>query len=356
MHALTPARLRDAYEEALKFDHPLTSHITTDQFSRSYPRTPEWVVGPFQRDDALTFRQASEWPDPADIGWRNGFVFNPSILNADGELHLFYRASPRKESMSSRIGHAVYTRSAGWIDDPANPVVISTFDNEGLSVEDPKVYRRHDGLYVMFYNGIWATDGADELTRYPSPGYPLDEVGCDIMVATSADLQSWTKHGLAVPYEISRGWAKGAVIPRSPRGDAVRVGGEYIMYLSEGCNGTMTVGRSTDLLTWEFRAEPYLDLTAWGGSLFEVATAVVRDDDSDIVLDFFYNDADGQFAAGQARYSRRDPFRQRELNKGGALAWGGFAEWDGALYFAQGWDAPEGSRELYFYRETDAHA
>lgn len=353
MNPLTPESLRRAYEDALQFAHPLTSHITTDQFSAQYPETPHWAIGPFRRDDTLTFAQPVDWPDPTGIGWHNGFIFNPSVLSHDEELHLFYRASPRKESMSSRIGHAVYTRATGWKDDPANPVVVSTFDNEGLSVEDPKVYRRDDGIFVMFYNGIWSTSGAEEVEQYPSPGYPLREVGCDIMVATSTDLSTWHKHGLAVPYEVSRGWAKGAVIPRSPAGDAVRIGGQYLMYLSEGCNGVMTVGRSDDLITWSFEEQPYLDLSLWGGSLLEVATAVVRDGSNEIVIDFFYNDADGNYAAGQALYSQQEPFVQLALNHGGSLAWGGLSEWEGGLYFAQGWDAPEGSQELYFYRAID---
>lgn len=351
MHPITPERLRAAYESATQFDHPLISYITTDQFSAEYPERPDWAIGPFRRDDSLTFTQPATWNDPTGIGWTDGFIFNPSLLVEDDTLHLFYRASPRKESMCSRIGLAHYTRETGWVDDPANPILFPTLDNEVLSVEDPKIYKADDGRYVLFYNGIWDFEGTEEAERYPSFGHPLENIGCDIMVAVSDDLVHWEKRGIVVPYEISRLWVKGAVIPRTTRGEAVRIGGEYLMYLSEGCNGVRYVGHSDDLVTWRFEQQDYLDLSEYGGTLFEVACAVTGHDDSgDLVLDFFYQDADGELAAAQALYSVDAPFTQRELHRGGSLAWGGLAGFDGGVYFAQGWDAAEGSRELYFYR------
>jgi hypothetical protein len=93
-------------------------------------------------------------------------------------------------------------------------------------------------------------------------------------------------------------------------------------------------------------------LSPLAGSLFEVACAVVTDDR--LVLDFFYADEDGDFAAAQALYRLDDPFAQREVNRGGSLAWGGLQRLHGRWMFAQGWDAPAGLRELYFYREVDA--
>ncbi len=355
MHPLTRERLSEAYQANLRFDDPLISYITTDQFSAVYPERPDWAIGPFRKDDSLTFHQPAPWPDPTDIGWTDGFIFNPSLLVEGDTLHLFYRASPRKESMGSRIGIAHYTRETGWVDDPANPILFPTRDNEVLSVEDPKVYKGDDGRYVLFYNGIWDFAGTEEAERYPSFGHPLEDIGCDIMVAVSDDLVHWEKRGIVVPYEISRLWVKGAVIPRNTRGEAIRIGGEYLMYLSEGCNGVRYVGHSDDLVTWRFEKQDYLDLSEYGGTLFEVACAVTGHDDSgDLVLDFFYQDAAGELAAAQALYSVDAPFTQRALHRGGSLAWGGLAEFDGGVYFAQGWDAAEGSRELYFYRAEAA--
>lgn len=338
MKAVDLDDLRASLAEALAHTNALTDRISTDQFSAAYPAHPSWAIGPFARDASLTFRLDGQWDDPTGIGWTSDSIFNPTVIERDGELHLFYRASPRKESTASRIGHAV--RSGGvWVDSPANPVIYPTLENEALGCEDPKVYAV-DGGYVLFYNAIRRTAAG--------------EVACDIMVATSADLETWEKRGLAVPLDVSQDWAKGAVVPRDERGAAVRVGGEYLMFLSEGCGGRPMVGHSDDLVHWTFAEQPYLDLTPLGGSLHEVACAVV--DGDDLVLDFFYADENGDFAAAQALYSPSDPFTQLAVNRGGSLAWGGLQKLDGDWTFAQGWDAPPGSREMYFYRTTDRPA
>jgi hypothetical protein len=352
MEQLSTEGLRASYEAALRHSDPLTDRISTDQFSHRYPENPGWAVGPFTRDESLTFRPQGQWEDPTRIGWTSSSVFNPSLIVEGDALHMFYRASPRKESTASRIGLATYTAGNGWSDSSANPIVFPTTDDELLSCEDPKVYRTDDG-YVLFYNGIWHAAGSAEAEEFPSPGYPITSLGCDIKVATSTDLVHWEKRGLAVPYEISRLWAKGAVIPRDLNGRAIRIGGEYLMYLSEGCGGRSFVGRSQDLVSWSFAEQPYLDLSALGGTLLEVSCAVTdHGDTGSIVLDFFYRDASGEFAAAQALYDIDAPFTQRALNRGGSLSWGGLVRYDGSILFAQGWDAPSGVREMYLYREA----
>lgn len=308
-------------------------------------RSPEpWTAGPFEHRADLDFALRTQWEDPADIGWTSESIINPTLIARGDELHLFYRASPKKESLSSRIGHAVFTERSGWQDAPSNPAVFPTADNEVLGVEDPKIYEA-DGQYVLFYNGIFPVD-ADAREQYPSPGYLVETVGCDINVATSEDLSTWTLHGPITDHAITRLWAKGAVIPRDENGRAVRIGGRYLMYLSEGCDGVPHVGQSDDLVTWTFSPQSYLDLRELGGHLHEVATAFVHD--GNLILDFFYS-RDGVWSAGQARYDLAEPFRQRDITSGGTLAWGGLTSWDGRLTFAQGWDSPRGARELQFY-------
>ncbi|WP_426623697.1 hypothetical protein ACPPVW_13910 [Leifsonia sp. McL0607] len=333
--ALTDA-LRLSYEEALAHSNALIDHISTDQFSAHYDDPPAWAIGPFVRDPSLTFRLEGQWDDPTGVGWTSSAIFNPTLIERDGEIHLFYRASPRMESTASRIGHAV-RRDGMWLDDPANPVVYPTLDNETLGCEDPKVYEA-DGRYVLFYNAIRRAENG--------------ETAVDVMGAVSDDLVSWEKVGLVVPLDVSLGWAKGAVVPRDERGRAVRIGGEYLMFLSEGCGGRPMVGHSDDLVSWTFAEQPYLDLSSLPGTLFEVACAVVRGDE--LVLDFFYADEHGDFAAAQALYSVDAPFTQLGLHRGGSLAWGGLQKLDGRWSFAQGWDAPRGERELYVYKEVIA--
>ena len=280
MQKITTEALLTSYEGALKFSNPLTDTISTEQFSAEYPEHPEWAVGPFRKDDSLSFRQVQDWDDPTGIGWTADSIYNPSVMERDGKLYLFYRASPRKESVSSRIGVAVFDPETGWQDNPSNPAIYPTMDNEILGCEDPKVYQAN-GRYYMFYNGIWTIEHGEEQAGQDADVYPLGDVGCDINVAVSDDLIHWEKLGLAVPHEISRYWAKGAVIPRNARGEAVKIGGDYLMYLSEGCGGTTHVGRSSDMVNWTFAPQDYLDLEPLGGSLHEVACAIVNEGGAD---------------------------------------------------------------------------
>lgn len=348
MHPLTTDLLREGLDRALQHSNATTDALSTDQFSANWDDRPDWAVGPFRRDDSLTFRLEGQWPDPTGIGWTSSSIFNPSLIERDGRLHLFYRASPRKESLESRVGTAVYTPGEGWRDGE-NPVVYPTLDNELLGVEDPKVYRAN-GRYYLFYNGIWPLAGTDEQSAYPSPGWPLEQVGCDINLAVSDDLVHWEKRGRAVPHEVTHLWAKGAVIPTDGTGAAVTIDGEYLMFLSEGCNGRPIVGRSTDFEDWTFTEQQYLDTSSLG-HLHEVACAVVTGDH--LVLDFFYGDHNGQFSAAQALYDLKAPFTQLALHRGGSLAWGGLIRYEGRWTFAQGWDAPSDRRELYLYRSEN---
>ncbi|MEU6324104.1 hypothetical protein [Streptomyces sp. NPDC047009] len=68
MIPLSPKELAAAYSDALAFDNPLTAVISTDQFSANYSSRPAWVLGPFTKDDSLTFRPTGQWNDPTGIG------------------------------------------------------------------------------------------------------------------------------------------------------------------------------------------------------------------------------------------------------------------------------------------------
>lgn len=343
---LTRAGLKAALSKALALQNPSTDALAQADFSGAYPDAKAWAIGPFVRDPGLTFELATQWDDPTGIGWTSSSIFNPSIIERDGELVAFYRASPLKESTSSRIGCARLT-TAGWVDAASNPQVYPTLDNELLGCEDPKVYAM-DGRYFLFYNGIFPVD-ADDRAAYPSPGYPVETVGCDINLAVSDDLEHWEKLGPILDHETSRLWAKGAVIPRSPDGSAARVNGEFLMYLSEGCNGRAMVGHSDDLVSWRFEEQDYLSLDALDGHLHEVACATTGHDGTALVLDFFYSDAAGNFAAAQTLYDTSAPFTQLDVSRGGSLSWGGLLQRDDRWLMAQGWDARPDHRELFFY-------
>jgi predicted GH43/DUF377 family glycosyl hydrolase len=318
--------------------------LTETQFIEKYESSKDWAIGPFSKEDKLTYRKTTQMPDPTGIGWTSSSIFNPSIIEHDGLLYLFYRAAVKKESLGSRIGLAIYTPEIGWQDSPNNPMIYPTEENEILSVEDPKVYKYGENKFIMFYNGGWAAT-PEQINQYDKP---YGEISVDIKYALSSDLINWEKQGLAVPYSVSKLWAKGAVIPRDRDGAAVQINGKYLMFLSEGCGGKQVVGNSIDMRQWEFEEIQYLPLPReMGTHIYEVACAVV--DGEDLILDFMYNSHENEHLGSQVRYQVNNPFQPLEFTTNSTLAWGGMIKFQDKWCFAQGWDAPPGTEEIYFY-------
>lgn len=318
--------------------------LTETQFIEKYEADKKWAIGPFSKLGELTFRKTAQMPDPTGIGWTSSSIFNPSIIEHDGSLYLFYRAAVKKESLGSRIGLAIYTPGSGWQDSPKNPMIYPTEENEILSVEDPKVYKYGENKFIMFYNGGWAAT-PDQIREFDKP---YGEVSVDIKYALSSDLVNWEKQGLAVPYSVSKLWAKGAVIPRDHEGNAVKIKGKYLMFLSEGCGGKQVVGNSVDMRSWAFEEIEYLPLPKeMGTHIYEVACAVV--DGNNLILDFMYNSHENEHLGSQVRYELNDPFKPLEFTTNSTLAWGGLIKYQGHWCFAQGWDAPRDTEEIYFY-------
>lgn len=343
------ARHRKCFEEAINRSIPgVISDISVEEFGCEKATKPGWAIGPFQKNEAMTYRKKAFWKDPTNIGWRSGFIFNPTMIEQDGKLYLFYRAAPKKETLCSRIGLAVYDPETGWQDYAENPIIFPEEEDEILSCEDPKIYKRKD-QYVMFYIGVAMLPKDGE--RAMLGDMPM-EVACHVKMAVSKDLFHWEKRGLVVPLTISKYWAKSAVIPRNPQGEPVKLNGKYIMYISEGCGGVQHIGLSDDLLTWSFEPRQFLDVSEFG-QLYEVACAVTdygAEDDA-LLLDFYYRRPDGRNGGGQALYSKNEPFRQLELHEGASLSWGGILRYNGKFTFAQGWDAVDGTEEMYLYEE-----
>jgi predicted GH43/DUF377 family glycosyl hydrolase len=318
--------------------------LTETQFIEKYEPKKSWAIGPFSKNDQLTFRKTVQMPDPTGIGWTSSSIFNPSIIEHNGALYLFYRAAVKKESLGSRIGLAIYAPETGWQESSNNPIIFPTEENEILSVEDPKVYKYGENKFIMFYNGAWAASVA-QIAEFDKP---YGEVSVDIKYALSSDLINWEKQGLAVPYSVSKLWAKGAVISRDQDGSAVKINGRYLMFLSEGCGGKQVVGSSTDMISWQFDEVQYLSLPKeMGTHIYEVACAVV--DGDNLILDFMYNSHQNEHLGSQVRYAIDKPFEPLEFTTNSTLAWGGMIKYQGNWCFAQGWDAPRNTEEIYFY-------
>jgi len=325
---------------------PFFQTLSSNRFAKEYD-TCEWAIGPFDRIDHLTYEKKTQWPDPWNIGWEGHAIHNASLIEENNGLYMFYRCNPSMESLSGRIGLAIYREQTGWVDWRDNPLIYSTQSNESLACEDPKIYRT-DGKYYLFYLGIYAPSEVDR-ALYLDKRYPVGTVGTEINLAASSDLLHWEKKGAIIPRSISHLWAKSAVIPRAGNGDAVRIHGKYMMFVSEGCGRKQVIGYSSDMLNWEFKHEQFLD-TSHLGSLFEVMSLVTESPESEsMVMDFFYDDGSGITRAGQALYHKSEPTRQIALNRGGTLNAGGIIQYKGRWVHAQGWDAPRGVPVMYLY-------
>jgi hypothetical protein len=348
--------LKRVYQEAVAKPVAQFESLSQPAFCSDYgPRYSSWRIGPFVLDASLTFTKTRLFEDPLNIGWKSTVIGNPTLIERDGRLHMFYRGYPRKESQSTRIGHAVFTERAGWEDLSGPPILYSTEPDEINSVEDPKLYQ-HGDTYYLFYNAVWTPD--PEFSEQIRRGYRDWGVFVVTKLAVSRDLMCFEKKGPVVPYSISRGWSKGAVIPRDPEGRAVRVNGKFLMFLSEGCGDQQYIGYSDDLVDWEFRQQTFLELPAEMGRIAEVACCVAEFEPTGkhLVLDVFYRDRQQQYRAVQALYHVGNVTQPLAIEQGGSLAWGGLLKYRGAWIVAQGWDSPKDRQELYFYRFSGSPA
>lgn len=338
------------YNTYMYHRNEFTGKLSIYDFCVGY-NNESWRIGPFKKEEELTFKKKEQWKDPLSIGWKSSSIYNPSIIHYGSGLAMAYRASPKKESLASRIGIAFYTQEHGWKDFVDNPIIFSTGIYESLGCEDPKLYVK-DGVYYLFYQAVWEASEEYKGKINKTSKFSLDNGATSTMLAVSNDLKAWDKLGMVVPLEVSKGWSKGAVIPKNEFGEPVKINGKYIMYVSEGCGGKLHIGYSDNLIAWDFEKKEYLKLPYPECNIEEVACASIGADSDgrSIILDFYYQSPDKIARAGQALYSMDDPFKQLDVRMdGGTLSWGGMIRYKGKWLFAQGWDAKEGTEEMYFY-------
>ncbi len=342
--------MRRIFESALEVPVSQFESLSELDFCRDYGSSPAgWRLGPFAQDNAMTFVKTRAFEDPTDIGWKSTILGNPTLIEREGALHMFYRAYPRKESLSTRIGHAVYSDKTGWTDLSGPPVLYPTESDELYSVEDPKIYQVGD-TYYMFYNAVWKPDPI--FSERVRQGYRDWGIFVVTKVATSKDLIHFEKKGQVIPYGVSKGWSKGAVIPRNARGEAVRIDGKFLMFVSEGCGDKQFIGYSDDLLNWQFRQQTFLSLPAEMGEVAEVACCAIQFEPTGkyFLLDAFCRDRENHYFAIQALYAVSNPAKALAIGKGGSLAWGGLLKYHDDWIVAQGWDSPKTRQEIYVYK------
>jgi len=205
-----------------------------------------WMIGPFQKRNAdnpiLDARASTTFFCPVrgdSVRWEEKDVFNPAAVVRNGKVYMLYRAEDTvgKFNGTSRLGLAVSTDGIHFTRRPTpvffpNNDAMKPYEWEG-GCEDPRVVESPNGVYIMTY------------TTY-------DGDKARLCMATSNDLVSWRKQGLAFGQETYRNsWSKsGAIVCRQQgsRMVAQKINGVYWMYW--GDQPDLRIATSPDLLHW----------------------------------------------------------------------------------------------------------
>lgn len=203
-----------------------------------------WAILPFNKVDSvnpvLTAGDAAFMCPVVGkmVRWDEKDVFNPAAVIREGKVYLLFRAEDRigKHAGTSRIGLAVSDDGLHFTkqDEPVlypEEDSLKVYEWEG-GVEDPRVVETEEGNYVMTYT---AYDG--RVAR--------------LLLATSADLMQWTKHGTVLKGRFKDTWSKSGAIVARREGDkiiATRINRRYWMYFGDT---DLFMASSEDLINWQ---------------------------------------------------------------------------------------------------------
>lgn len=205
--------------------------------------TTDWTLTPFiKADEANPVLEAgtSTFTCPIlkqEVKWDEKDVFNPAAVVRDNKVYMVFRAEDKigKYAGTSRLGLAIsddglhFTKRATPIFYPDNDS-LKVYEWEG-GAEDPRIVESPDGKYIMTYT---AYDG--KLAR--------------LLLATSNDLENWTKHGLMLRGRYTDTWSKSGAIVAKRVGDKIvaeKINGKYWMYFGDT---NLFMATSDDLITW----------------------------------------------------------------------------------------------------------
>jgi len=214
---------------------------------------PTWQIGPFTRpatgNPVIAPRPESTFMDPmskAANHWEALHTFNPAAIVRNGKVVVLYRAEDNSGPMqigahTSRLGLAESTDGIHFTRRAA-PVFFPAEDDQKArewpgGVEDPRIVESEDGLYVLTYTQ-WNRKVAQAA------------------IATSRDLEHWTKYGPAFlgssngSYDSIYYKSTGIVTrldPAKKRLIAAKIDGKYWMYWGEGA---IHLATSADLIHW----------------------------------------------------------------------------------------------------------
>lgn len=206
-----------------------------------------WAMLSFEKADSVNpvlVPGTGMFMDPIlkkQIAWEAKDVFNPAIVVKDGKIFMLYRAQDKigLPGGTSRIGLA---ESADGLHFTRMPAPVFYPDNDAFKkyewqggCEDPRIVEDSAGVYYMTYT---AYDG--NLAR--------------LLVATSTDLQHWTKKGPvfadAMAGKYLDKWSKsGSIVSTYQDGKiiATKINGKYWMYWGDQ---NIWAATSDDLVHW----------------------------------------------------------------------------------------------------------
>jgi beta-1,2-mannosidase len=206
-------------------------------------RDTSWAMLPFVKVDSVNpvlLPGENTFKDPIlkkGVKWDEKDVFNPAAIVREDKVYLLFRAEDKigKYAGTSRLGLAVSDDGLHFTKMPA-PVFFP--DNDSLKiyeweggVEDPRVVESEDGKYILTYT---AYDG--NVAR--------------LLIATSTDLKTWSKHGLVLRGKHKNTWSKSGAIVAEQNGSRIvakKVNGKYWMYFGDT---DLFMATSDDLINW----------------------------------------------------------------------------------------------------------
>lgn len=211
---------------------------------RPAPKLPDWAFGPFFKENALNPilkpLKSSTFYCPVrkeTVNWEAKDVFNPASVTRNDTVFLLYRAEDTvgKYAGTSRIGLAYSLDGLRFTRLPV-PVLYPDEDSQKVyewegGCEDPRIVEREEGGYLMTYT---AYDGKT----------------ARLMVASSPNLRTWTKHGPAFGGKHLNTWSKSGSIVCIRDGNrllAKKINGKYWMYWGDT---NLFVAHSDDLIRW----------------------------------------------------------------------------------------------------------
>jgi predicted GH43/DUF377 family glycosyl hydrolase/lysophospholipase L1-like esterase len=214
---------------------------------------PPWVIGPFTRpasgNPVITPNPDATFSDPvlkAPAHWEALHTFNPAAIVRNGKVVVLYRAEDNSGAMqigmhTSRLGLAESEDGIHFTRRP-EPVLFPARDSQKErewpgGVEDPRLVEGEDGTYVLTY------------TQWNRKTYSVG-------IATSTDLEHWTKHGPAF-FAAENGkyahlkYKSAGIVTHFDKDKgrliAAKIDGKYWMYWGEGA---IHLATSSDLVHW----------------------------------------------------------------------------------------------------------